>query len=157
MTRPATASSRKKPQRVGATVREQAMALLAEGLSIAEVSRRLGLHRRTVEKWRTTTAGAAALETAKEQASEAFQSTVEAARSKLSAAAVEATDVLLAVLRDADSDPGSRLRAASMIFDRVGLPRTQRLETPPAPLDTSKLSPEQLDQLDALLAVIGAP
>lgn len=150
-----TASNRRKPQRGGETPREQAMALLAEGITIAEVSRRLGLHRRTVEKWRTTTAGAAALETAKEQASEAFQSTVEAARSKLSAAADEATDVLLAVLRNSDSDPGTRLRAASMVFDRVGLPRTQRLETPPTPLDTSKLSDQELADLEALLRKAG--
>ena len=119
------------------------------------MSRRLGLHRRTVEKWRTTAAGAAALETAKEQAFEAFQSTVEAARSKLSAAADEATDVLLVVLRNSDSDPGTRLRAASMVFDRVGLPRTQRLETPPTPLDTSKLSDQELADLEALLRKAG--
>lgn len=150
-----TASNRRKPQRGGETPREQAMALLAEGITIAEVSRRLGLHRRTVEKWRTTAAGAAALETAKEQAFEAFQSTVEAARSKLSAAADEATDVLLVVLRNSDSDPGTRLRAASMVFDRVGLPRTQRLETPPTPLDTSKLSDQELADLEALLRKAG--
>lgn len=150
-----TASNRRKPQRGGETPREQAMALLAEGISIAEVSRRLGLHRRTVEKWRTTEAGAAALETAKEQAREAFQSTVEAARSKLSAAADEATDAVLEVLRDGKGDPGTRLRAASMVFDRVGLPRIQRLETPPTPLDTSKLSDQELADLEALLRKAG--
>jgi transposase-like protein len=153
MSRTATASNRKKPQRVGVTVRDRAMALLAEGLSIAEVSRQLDVHRRTIEKWRATT-GAAALETAKEQASEAFQSTVETARARLSAAADEATDVLLEVLREGEH--GDKLRAASMLFDRVGLPRTQRIETPPSPLDTSRLTPEQIEQLDALLGAMGS-
>lgn len=150
-----TAANRSTPHRGTATTRDRAMALLAEGETIAEVSRALKVHRRTIEKWRGTAAGAAALETAKEQASEAFQSTVEAARAELSAAAREATEAVLTVLRDGDTDPGLRLRAASMVFDRVGLPRTQRLETPPAEMDTSKLSPEQLDQLDALLAAMG--
>mgnify|MGYP000859573179 CR=1 FL=1 len=144
-----TASNRRKPQRSGGTPREQAMALLAEGISIAEVARRLGLHRRTVEKWRGTPAGAAALETAKEQAREAFQSTVEAARSKLSAAADEATDAVLEVLRSAKSGPQDRLRAASMIFDRVGLPRTQRIEQEAATEDTSALTDEELAAYEA--------
>lgn len=152
---PTAAGNRRKSHRGSETLRDRAMQLLADGNTIAEVSRQLDVHRRTIEKWRTTTVGAAALETAKEQASEAFQNTVEAARAKMTAAADEATDVLLGVLRDKEGDPGTRLRAASMIYDRVGLPRTQRIETPPAPLDTSKLSPEQIEQLDALLVAMG--
>lgn len=144
------------PRRTDDRRRERALRLVAEGSPVADAARAVGVDVRTLRRWKATGDGAVVLANATAVADVAFESTVEAARSKLSAAAAEATDVLMGVLRDTDADPGLRLRAASMVFDRVGLPRTQRLETPPAPLDTSKLTSAELDQLEVLLAVIGA-
>jgi hypothetical protein len=53
------------------------------------------------------------------------------------------------------ADPRVRLHAAKEIADRVGLPRTERLESAGAPMDLSKLTTEEVEQLAALMAKVG--
>lgn len=148
-----TAPVRPRSPRRGATPRDRAMRLVADGLSLAEAARQVGVHARTVRRWRDSEDGAATLATAKVEAEDAFVSTVEAARAELSAAASAASKAVLEVLTA--GAPQDRLRAASMVFDRVGLPRTQRVETEPAPMDTSKLTDDELADLEALLRKAG--
>jgi len=147
------ASDRRKPQRGAATTREQAMRLLAEGITVAEVARRLSLHRRTVEKWRTTTDGAEVLAAAKVEVEQKFSSSLEAARAKLTDALFDMADKVILIAKEGEH--ADALRAIGMAMDRVGLPRTERIETPSTPMDTSKLSTEELEQLAVLLAKAG--
>lgn len=71
------------------------------------------------------------------------------ARARLGAVAARAADVLAAHLDD--PDPAVASAAARTILDRVGVPRTERVETADVEHDFSALSPEERAQLRALL------
>jgi len=129
------------------------MRLLAEGVSVSETARRVGVVRTTVQRWRDTPAGAETLATATASVEQKFASALEETRAELLGALPEMGRKLVTIARE--GDPSDALRAIGMAMDRVGLPRTQRIETPAIPMDTSTLSAEELDQLDALLARIG--
>lgn len=144
------------PRQTDARRRDRALRLLADGGTVADAARAVDADPRTVRRWKASTEGSATLAEATQAADAVFASTVEAARSKLAGAANEATDVLLGILRDTKADRGDRLRAAGMIYDRVGLPRTQRVETPPAPLDLTGLTAEELAEFERLNAKVAS-
>jgi hypothetical protein len=72
---------------------------------------------------------------------------------------LEATPQVAQAFIDAldHADPRVRLQAAKEIADRIGLPRTERLESSTAPVDLSKLTTEEVEQLAALTTKIGSP
>ena len=140
--------TRRKPR---ADVRATAMRLLAEGLSIAEIARRVGRSTSTISKWRNSPDGRAELVAAKAAVDLALASTVDQARSLLKHAALKATERLLKVLKEGDD--ADALRAAAMLFDRSGLPAKEVSEVTLGPsLDLSRLSAEEFEQLRRIRA-----
>lgn len=140
---------RKPTVRRGDDPRTEAARLLGEGLTASEVSRRLGVHERTVRRWRDNPASAPIIENARAMRAQAVADSVDEARRILRDAAPDAARAVVDAL---DSpDPADQLRAAAMLLDRVGVPRTERVETADVEHDFSALSPEERAQLRALL------
>lgn len=133
------------------TPRSRAMRLVAEGVSLVEIGRRLGVSSRTVARWRDSPEGGAELAAAKAEADKAFESTVEQARALLKSAALKASERLLKIL--SEGDDADALRAAGMLFDRSGLPAKEVSEVSVGPtLDLSRLSAEEFEQLRRIRA-----
>ena len=143
------AGKRREPHTTAAQSRAKAMRLLAEGLTIAEVSRRLKVHRRTVEKWRADAAGAAELAEASKASASTFADSIEEARRILRDAAPLAARAVVSAL-DAPKEADA-IRAAATLLDRVGVPRTERVEQVETETDVAGLTTEERAQLRALL------
>lgn len=143
---------RRRPVR-GAEARAEAARLIAEGFTVAEVARRLGLSRQTVSEWKNHSA-ADIVAVAVEKRAESYADAVALARSKLRDAAARAADVLVAQLDDVD--PAVASMAARTLLDRVGVPRSEVLVQAAAGPDLSKLSADELADLERLLEKAGA-
>jgi len=137
----------------GPHAQAEAARLLAEGLTVTEVARRLGLARETVSVWKNHSA-IDIVAVAVEKRAESYADAVALARSKLRDAAARAADVLVAQLDDAD--PAVASMAARTLLDRVGVPRSEVLVQAAAGPDLSKLSADELADLERLLEKAGA-
>lgn len=131
----------------GPESKAQAMMLLAERWSVAEVARRIGVNSSTVRSWRASPDGYRMLEAAREAHRAAFNDALEKARRTLIESLPEAAEVLREALQHGKIDP--RLRAACSVFDRTGLHPRAEFEPPPD-VDTSNLTEEELRQYLAL-------
>ena len=138
--------------RGGVEARLEAARLHAEGISVSEIGRQIGVARETVSRWiHHRAATAVAVERAAR--AETFADAVSAARERLRAGASRAAEVLVAQLDS--SDPAVAAAAARTLLDRVGVPRAEVVQTVPAPLDLSGLATEELEHLEGLLARAG--
>lgn len=135
--------------RRGMTPRMEAMRLLAEGLTDAEVSRRVGVHAQTVRKWRRMPTVAPALDAAREERASTFADSIEEARRILRDAAPLAARAVVSAL-DAPKEADA-IRAAATLLDRVGVPRTERVEQVETETEVAGLTAEERAQLRALL------
>jgi len=134
-------------ERGGPEARTEAMRLLAEGFTLTSVAGSLGVDRGTVREWRDSPAGRAELTEARKARAASFADAAEASRRTLREAADRAAQELVDQLDD--NDPSVRSLAARTILDRVGVPRTQRIEQVPGEVDTSMLTDEELTQYEA--------
>lgn len=123
--------------------------LLAEGVTAAEVARRVGVHERTVRKWRDLEGSPAVIEAAAEARKAVFADSIEEARRILRDAAPDAAKAITRAL-DAPKEADA-IRAAATLLDRVGVPRTERVEQVETETDVAGLTPEERAQLRALL------
>ena len=151
----------RKPHAPRATPRSvvrRALIMLSQGMLAPSVADEVGVSAATVRVWAKANADELAelirqhderIEAAASKSSEAVASSVAEARVRLSAAAARAADVLTTQLDD--PDPAVASAAARTILDRVGVPRTERVETAETDLDFSSLSPEERAQLRELL------
>lgn len=147
--------NRREPQTTAAASRRKAMKLLGEGVAVAEVARRLKVHRRTVEKWRAAPEGAQELAAATQASEATFASAVAEARRLLTEAAPDAARTLVDHLDH--HDPQAALRAAATLLDRIGVPRTQRVENAePEGADLSVLTDEEFAELRRIKAKLKA-
>ncbi len=157
-----TASPPRKPETPRAMPRSvvrRALILLSQGMLAPSVGDAVGVSAATVRVWAKANADELAalvkehearVEAAASKSSEAVASSVVAARAKLAASALRAAEVLEAQL-DHD-DPAVAAAAARTLLDRVGVPRTERVETAEAEYDFSALSAEERALLRTLLA-----
>lgn len=144
---PKSTSDRREP---GPKDRELAMFMLAEGTHINDVAERLKITRGTVRRWRDSPDGQVLLSRAKEARVAAFAEAVIDAREILRNAARLAANTLVEKLRD--PKPFEAITSAEAILARVGLPRATKIEAEMRlGVDVSKLSPQELDQLETLL------
>lgn len=136
----------------GPGARAEAARLLAEGFTVSEVARRLGVSRQTVSGWANHTA-AEAVSVEKAKRAQGFEDAVAAARKELKASTLDAARVLVGQLTNAD--PAVAAAAAKTILDRAGLPRVEVVQSEAAPLDLSGLTEEELATFEALLSRVG--
>jgi len=140
-----------KPRKVGPAAKAQAMQKLSEGHQVTAVARELGLDRGTVRVWRDSPEGQRLLNEARKTREAEFAESSDAARRILREAAVLAAQRLVDRMHSAT--PFEAVSAAEAILARVGLPRSTRTEVTMEPgVDLSKLTDEELAQLDALNA-----
>lgn len=140
------------PRRTGEDAHTEAARLLAEGLPVAEVARRLGVRRQTVSGWKNHHAKEAlATERAKRAAT--FDDALTRARTLLRDNTEAAAKVLVAQLED--EDPAVAQAAAKTLLDRAGLPRVEVVQKETSPLDLSGLSADELEIFERLLAKAG--
>lgn len=140
------------PARRGPDAMVEAMRLVAEGYALSTVAAQLGVDRGTVSDWRDSPDGRAALADARKVRADAFKDAAERSRQILREGAERAATVIVDGLEH--RDPVVRSLFARTLLDRVGVPRTQRVETNPAPPDTSGLSDEELEQFERLHAKV---
>jgi hypothetical protein len=139
------------PRKGGPDARAEGMRLLAEGFQVLAVAEQLSVDRATVLRWRDSPEGARELAAARSARAASFANAAEDARRILREATAKAAQVLVEQLDD--DDPAARSLAARTILDRVGVPRTERVEAVVAPArDLSKLTDDELAQLEALRA-----
>ena len=134
----------------GPVARAEAMRLLATGFTITAVSKQLKVGRGPVVAWRESPDGKAEFTAFLKERDKQLREAADGALRILRDGADKAARVLVEQL--GDRDPSVRSLAARTLLDRVGVPRTERIETAPAPIDTSGLSDEELE----VLAKIGA-
>ena len=128
--------------RGGKEAMKRAMGLLSEGYTVSSVAENLGLSRQTVTVWRDSPEGKALLSAACADRDREFRDTVTEARARLKSLAERAVEVLAEQLESGDEDTAGK--AAKTILDRVGLPRTERLELGAERLNLSALSDDEL-------------
>ena len=132
----------------GPGARAEAARLLAEGFTVSEVARRLGVSRQTVSGWANHTA-AEAVSVEKEKRAQGFEDAAKLSREKLRENLLTVTEELVKLAKD--PDPTVRLRAITAIMDRAGLPRVEVVQSEAEPLDLSGLTDEELATFEALL------
>ena len=115
---------------------------MAEGVLTMDIANTLGVSERTVNLWKNSEDGKAELEHARERTARVFEDTVALARTRLKSLAERAVEVLAEQLESGDEDTAGK--AAKTILDRVGLPRTERLELSAERLNLSALSDDEL-------------
>lgn len=143
--------SRRKPQGPrGDAARMEAAHLLAENLTVSEVARRLGVDRKTIQRWRDHPVMAVALPAAREERAAFVGDAIEEARRILRDAAPRAARAVVEALESAKE--ADSIRAAATLLDRVGVPRTERVETIGGEVDYSHMTPEKRALLRELLA-----
>lgn len=155
--KPTSAAKRRKaPSRKGGPeARVEAMRLLAEGEQVASVARQFGVRDNTVRDWRDSPGGQIELNAARKAREASFADAAEDARRILRENAAKAAQVIADQLNDAD--PAVRSLAARTLMDRIGVPRTQRVESvePEGP-DLSALSDEDFAELRRIKAKMKA-
>ncbi len=93
--------------------RAKGIAMILGGARHAEVAEACGVSVRQVERW-------SALPEVREQAATATPEAIATARGVLDAAAREAAEALVGLMRDPNGSPGDRLRATLAVLDRTG-------------------------------------
>lgn len=146
-----TSDTRRHPTK-GEGARAEAARLLAEGLTVSEVARRLGVARQTVSGWKNSSA-APEVAAAQEKRAHGFEEATATARAELRDGLHEAAKEL--VLLAKHQDPNVRLRAVGQLMDRAGLPRVEVVATEAAPLDLSQLTEEELELFERLMRKAG--
>lgn len=138
------------PDRVNPSeaVKARAMRLLVSGESLSRVAELVEVSRPTVRAWRDSPEGQRLLRDARAEYDREFKDTVSEARTMLKSLAQRAVEVLDEDLTSEDAD--IRHKAAKTILDRVGLPRTERLEIHEERLDLSSLSDTELAEYERL-------
>ena len=131
-----------EPRKAGPSARADAMRLLAEGHSVRSAAALVDVNEATVHRWRQSDEGKAELEAAQRVRARVFEDTVAHARTRLKSLAERAVEVLAEQLESGDEDTAGK--AAKTILDRVGLPRTERLELGAERLNLSALSDDEL-------------
>lgn len=132
----------------GPEARAEAARLLAEGLSCAEVARRVGVTRQTVSEWKHGTA-APEVAQATEKRAQSFEDAAGAARAELRDGLHGAALKLVELTKH--PDPAVALRATTALMDRAGLPRVEVVATEAAPLDLSGLTEEELELFERVM------
>lgn len=138
---PTEGDGSRRPVR-GPDAKAEAARLLAEGLSCAEVARRVGVTRQTVSEWKNATA-TAEVSAEREKRAQSFEDAAAEARSELRDGLRAAARKLVELTKH--PDPAVALRATTALMDRAGLPRVEVVATEAAPLDLSGLTEEELD------------
>ena len=131
-------------------IRQKALAMLAEGHTVAATAVAVKAKPHTVAAWRDSPEGQRVLDAAREKRVAALEGAATKARRIFEEAAARAAMVLVDQL-DA-SAPNVKVRAAREILGRVGVPTLteSRVTVADDGLDLSRLSLEQLQQLDEL-------
>ena len=126
---------------------------LEAGQSVAHIARAMTVAKLTVRTVRAEPEVQARIAAACKAREEAHVAALATARGLM----LEATPAVAQVFVDAleHADPRVRLAVAKEIADRVGLPRTERLESAGAPMDLSKLTTEEVETLAEILAKAG--
>lgn len=140
------------PSKGGEDARAEAARLKAEGLTVSEIARRIGVARETVSRWVNHHA-AAAVAREREKRSQTFEDALTEARALLRDNTAAAARVLVSQL--SDSDPTVAQSAAKTLLDRAGLPRVEVVQSETRPLDLSGLTEEELATFEALLSRVG--
>lgn len=127
------------------------MALLAEGYSITAVAAEMKVKRDTIVRWRDTVEGQRSLAKHRAARVEALKGTAEKARAILESGAVSAADALVELV--ASGSAKDRIRAAATLLDRIGVPRTERVEaTVGTDEDLTALTDDELAEYERLTA-----
>ncbi len=136
--------------RGGPDARVEAMRLLAEGYTASSVAQQLGVDRGTVREWRDSPEGQRELAAARKAREDSFAEAIEDSRRVLRDGAVRAAQVLVDQLDD--TDPAVAASAARTLLDRVGVPRTERVEvkSDDSGEDLSRLSDEEFAEYERL-------
>lgn len=147
---PQQTDTKRNTRRIGPEARVEAMRLLAEGHAVRAVGRLLRVRPQTVMDWRDSPEGQQQLAEARRARAEALATATEDAHRVLREGATRAAQVLVDNLHAARAN--SRTKAAQEILDRIGLPRTERVEAVGglALLDLTRLSDEELEALDRI-------
>lgn len=143
-----TVRNRPKPptRTANSEAKEHALQQLALGRQVSSVARELGVRRATVREWRDSPEGRSFLGAEREKRRASFAKAQLLAESVLRDAAISAANVLAEGLESADAE--TRRRCAEAILDRVGLPKSQRIEGKvERRFDLSTLSIEEKQQL----------
>ncbi len=144
------------PRTLGATERTAEITRRLEaGQSVAHIARELTCARLTVRTVRNDPEMQARIAAACKAREDAHAGHLATARGLMLEATIDVAQAFIDALDHAD--PRVRLLAAKEIADRIGLPRTERLESAAPPTDLSKLSTEELEQLAALTSKINRP
>lgn len=136
-------------RKIGPETRERALRLLAEGFPVTAIAQEVGCNRSTVRLWRDSPEGDARLKALRRERDAQYSEDIEDARRALKSAALDAVKTLVQQLRSTKS--AVAVTAAQAILDRIGVPRTERVETVKQKrADFSKLTTEELRELKRL-------
>ena len=91
---------------------QRALALLVSGHNMSETAKMIGVRRETVWRWTKTPEFASEMARVRESSMSALEVI-------LHESAIEAAEVLRAVMKDEDANPNTRIRAAVAILARV--------------------------------------
>lgn len=139
------------PRRLGPEARDAAMALLAEGYSITAVAAEMKVKRDTIVRWRDTVEGQRSLAKHRAARTEALKGTADRARAILEGGAVQAAETLVELV--GTGAPKDRIRASATLLDRIGVPRTERVEaTVGTDEDLTELTDDELREYERLIA-----
>lgn len=134
----------------GPEAKARALELLSLGRQVSAVAQEFGVRRATVREWRDSPDGRAFLAAAREKRRASFAKAQALAESVLRDAAISAANALVEGLES--TDPETRRRCAESILDRVGLPKSQRIEGKvERRFDLSGLSIEEKQQLRSMI------
>lgn len=138
---------------IGPEAHARALVMLVEGCSVTYVAETLEVSRPTVRRWRDSPDGQVEIARARKARETMYLDAAESARRTFRENLDRAAQVLVDHLDD--PDPAVASVAARTMLDRMGVPRAERIEQAPAPMDLSALTTEEVEQLAALTAKIG--
>jgi len=125
--------------------RARAYALLAGGAGVRATARELKVKHETIIAWRDSEEGQTELRRLGAKLANVREGELVAAEKRLARLTHRAVDTLGELLES--DDEAVRLRAATAIADRGGLPKTERVELPEQVHDYSDLTDEELATL----------
>lgn len=131
--------------------RQRAYELLAAGVGLRAIGRELKVKHDTVIAWRDSPEGQREVAVIASNLKAVRDAALIAAEKRLGALAARAVDTLAELLES--DDENVRLRAATAIADRGGLPKTERVEMPEQAVDYSDLTDEELETIRAAQAI----
>lgn len=147
--KPAKADTRRR--KIGPEAKAQAMVLLAEGFSLAAVGVEMGVNRDTVLTWRDSPDGQRLLADARKAREGALKEGIGRARKVLEEGAILAAQTLVDAATHGPTK--DRIRAAATLLDRIGVPRTERVEVAAGDdEDLTVLTDDELAEYERLLA-----